>query len=146
MVNFNKVILMGNLVRDPELRYVPSGTPVVNLRMAVNRYYKTQTGEDKEETCFITVVVWGKQALPCSEHLTKGSALFVEGRLQSRSWETNDGQKRSVVEVIGSRVQFLGAKKKGEFEVVEEPVEQQAEANSSISGEDNPAEDGSITS
>lgn len=109
MPSFNKVLLMGNLTRDPELRYTTTGTPVANLRMAVNRNYKTQTGEERVETCFVTVVVLGKQALPCSEYLAKGSSAFVEGRLQSRSWES-DGQKRSVIEVVASRVQFLSMK------------------------------------
>jgi single-strand DNA-binding protein len=108
MANFNRVFLMGNLTRDPELRYTPSGTAVSNLRIAVNRRYKTQTGELKEETAFITVVVWGKQAETCSQFLNKGRAVFVEGRLQTRSWDTPDGQKRSILEVRASRVQFLG--------------------------------------
>ena len=108
MANFNRVFLLGNLTRDPELRYTPSGTAVSNLRMAVNRRYKTQSGEFKEETAFITVVAWGKQAETCSQFLSKGKPIFVEGRLQMRSWETPDGQKRNVLEVRASRVQFLG--------------------------------------
>jgi len=109
MASFNKVFLMGNLTRDPELRYTPNGVPVANLRLAVNRTYKTQAGEERQETCFVTVVVLGKQALPCSEYLAKGSGVFVEGRLQSRSWET-EGQKRSVIEVVANVVQFLTTK------------------------------------
>ena len=108
MANFNRVFLMGNLTRDPELRYTPSGTAVTNLRLAVNRRYKTQSGEIKEETAFITVVAWGKQAETCTQFLSKGRPIFVEGRLQMRSWETQDGQKRNVLEVRASRVQFLG--------------------------------------
>lgn len=107
MASLNRVFLMGNLTRDPELRYLTSGTAVANLRMAVNRRYRAQDGELKEEVCFITVVVWGKQAENCSQYLNKGRAIFVEGRLQTRSWETEDGQKRSVMEVRASRVQFL---------------------------------------
>ena len=108
MANFNRVFLMGNLTRDPELRYTPSGTAVANLRIAVNRRYKNQAGEVKEETAFITVVTWGKQAETCSQFLSKVRPIFVEGRLQTRSWETSDGQKRNVLEVRASRVQFLG--------------------------------------
>ncbi|MFH1046374.1 MAG: single-stranded DNA-binding protein [Candidatus Omnitrophota bacterium] len=108
MANFNRVFLMGNLTRDPELRYTPSGTAVTNLRIAVNRRFKTQTGEIKEETTFLTVVAWGKQAETCSQFLSKGKPIFVEGRLQMRSWETPDGQKRNILEVRASRVQFLG--------------------------------------
>lgn len=108
MANLNRVFLIGNLTRDPELRYTPSGTAVTNLRMAVNRRYKSQAGEIKEETAFITVVAWGKQAETCSQFLSKGRPIFVEGRLQTRSWETQDGQKRNVLEVQASRIQFLG--------------------------------------
>ncbi len=111
MISYNRVMLMGNLTRDPELRYTPSGTPVANLRMAVNRTYKTLQGEERTETCFITVVTMGKQAVPCSEFLGKGSLVFVEGRLQSRSWES-DGQKKSVIEVVANRVQFLSTKRR----------------------------------
>ncbi|MCX5709503.1 MAG: single-stranded DNA-binding protein [Candidatus Omnitrophica bacterium] len=109
MASFNKVLLMGNLTKDPELRYTPQGMAVVNLRMAVNRRYKSKTGELKEEVCFITAVAWNKQAETCNQYLHKGSPLFVEGRLQSRSWEDNAGQKRSVIEVRAERVQFLGS-------------------------------------
>lgn len=108
MADLNRVFLMGNLTRDPELRYTPSGTAVTNLRIAVNRRYKTQAGELKEETAFITVVTWGKQAETCAQFLSKGRPMFVEGRLQTRSWETQDGQKRNVLEVRATRVQFLG--------------------------------------
>lgn len=111
MANYNRVILMGNLTRDPELRYIPNGSAVANLRMAINRVYKSQSGEQKEDVTFVGVVVWGKQAEACSEYLSKGSPVFVEGRLQSRQWETEDGQKRSVLEVVADRVQFLGRKK-----------------------------------
>ena len=107
MANLNRVFLIGNLTRDPELRYTPSGAAVSNLRIAVNRRYKTQGGELKEETAFITVVVWAKQAEACSQFLSKGKSVFVEGEIQTRSWETPDGQKRNVLEVRASRVQFL---------------------------------------
>jgi single-strand DNA-binding protein len=108
MASFNKVLLMGNLTKDPELRYTPQGAAVVNLRMAVNRKYKSKDQGLKEEVCFITAVAWNKQAEVCNQYLKKGSALFVEGRLQSRSWEDNAGQKRSVIEVRAERVQFMG--------------------------------------
>lgn len=109
MASYNKVLLMGNLTKDPELRYTPSGTAVANLRLAVNRKYRTKEQELKEEVCFITAVVWNKQAETCNQYLHKGSSVFVEGRLQSRSWEDNAGAKRSVVEVRAERVQFMGA-------------------------------------
>ncbi len=108
MANFNKVLLIGNLTKDPELRYTPQGTAVVNLRLAVNRKFRDRNQELKDETCFITAVVWDKQAETCNQYLHKGSPVFVEGRLQSRSWEDNAGQKRSVIEVRAERIQFLG--------------------------------------
>jgi single-strand DNA-binding protein len=100
---------MGNLTKDPELRYTPQGTAVANLRMAVNRRYKDKNQELKEEVCFITAVVWNKQAETCNQYLKKGSPVFVEGRLQSRSWDDASGQKRSVIEVRAERVQFMGS-------------------------------------
>ena len=110
MANFNKVLLIGNLTRDPELRYTPAGTAVVNLRLAVNRRYKDRNGEFKDEACFLTVVVWNKQAETCNQYLKKGSSVFIEGLLQSRSWEdAASGKQRSVVEVRAERVQFLGS-------------------------------------
>ena len=108
MASYNKVIIMGNLTKDPELRYTPQGIAVVNLRLAVNRRFKTKTGEAKDEVCFVTAVVWDKQAETCNQYLRKGRPVFVEGRLQSRSWEDNAGQKRSVLEIRAERVQFLG--------------------------------------
>lgn len=108
MANFNRVFLIGNLTKDPELRYTPQGTGVVNLRLAVNRRFKDRNQELKEETCFVTAVVWDKQAETCNQYLRKGSPVFIEGRLQSRSWEDNAGQKRSTIEVRAERVQFLG--------------------------------------
>jgi single-strand DNA-binding protein len=108
MANLNKVLLIGNLTKDPELRYTPSGTAVANLRMATNRKFKDRSGELKDEACFVTVVAWDKQAEVCNQYLHKGSPLFVEGRLQSRSWDGPDGKKRSVIEVRAERIQFLG--------------------------------------
>ena len=111
MASLNKVLLIGNLTRPPELRYTPSGTAVADLRLAVNRNYSTQSGEKREEVCFLTVVVWGKQAESCGEYLDKGSGIFVEGRLQTRDWEGKDGQKRTVTEVVAERVQFMSRTK-----------------------------------
>ena len=106
--SFNKVLLLGNLTRDPELRYIPSGQAVTTFTIAVNRSYAASTGEKKEEVSFLRIVVWGKSAENCNEYLKKGSSVFVEGRLQSRSWEAQDGTKRSTVEVVAQSVQFLG--------------------------------------
>jgi len=106
MPSLNKVFLIGNLTRDPELRYTPNGTPVVNFGLAVNRVFRTQTGEKREETCFVRVITFGKQAESCNQYLTKGRLVFVEGRLQYRSWESN-GQKFNTLDVVADRVQFL---------------------------------------
>ena len=108
MVSLNRVLLIGNLTKDPELRYTPSGTPVANIRLAVNSSFKDQAGQRKEETCFITVVVWSKQAEICNQYLKKGRPVFIEGRLIYRSWEA-EGKTRSTMEVRADRVQFLGA-------------------------------------
>lgn len=109
---FNKVILIGNLTRDPELRYTPQGTSVCNFGMAVNRKYK-QGDEMKEEVTFINIVVFGKQADTCGQYLNKGNAVLVEGRLQERRWETEEGQKRSKHEVVAQSVRFLPRKQSG---------------------------------
>jgi len=108
MANLNKVFLIGNLTRDPELRYTPAGVAVANLGLAVNRRFRDKNGEVKEDVCFLTVTVWDKQAEACCQYLQKGRPIFVEGVLQSRSWETQDGQKRSTIDVRAERVQFLG--------------------------------------
>ena len=107
MASLNKVLLIGNLTRDPELRYVPSGSAVASFTLAMNRVYKLQTGEKKEEVSFVKVIVWGRMAEVCGEYLSKGSPVFVEGRIQSRSWDGPDGQKRSATEVIAVNIQFL---------------------------------------
>jgi single-strand DNA-binding protein len=108
--SLNKVFLMGNLTRDPELRYIPSGKAVASFSVAVNRSYKDPSGEKKEDVSFVNVVVWGKLAEICGEYLTKGRPVMVEGRLKSSSWEAQDGQKRSKLEVVAQDVQFLGSK------------------------------------
>ncbi|MCB9799328.1 MAG: single-stranded DNA-binding protein [Candidatus Omnitrophica bacterium] len=107
--SLNKVLLIGNLTRDPELRYLPSGQAVTTFTVASNRAYVSQSGEKKEEVSYIRVVVWARRAEVCNEYLKKGSPVFVEGRLQSRSWEAQDGTKRSTIEVVAQNVQFLSS-------------------------------------
>ncbi len=105
---YNRIILVGNLTKDPELRYTPQGTPVATIRIAVSSKFKTQSGGDmKEETLFIDVVTFGKQAETVSQYLAKGRPVLVEGRLQERKWES-DGQQRSKFEVVAQTVRFLG--------------------------------------
>jgi single-strand DNA-binding protein len=124
MASLNKVFLIGNLVRPPELRYTPSGTAVSDLRLAVNRSYTMQGGEKREETCFLTVVVWGKQAETSAQYLEKGSPVMIEGRLQTREWDGKDGQRRNVVEVVAERIQFLGRPRAAAVPGDVEPVEE----------------------
>ncbi len=106
---FNKVILIGNLTRDPELRYTPQGTSVCSFGLAVNRKYR-QGEEMKEEVTFINIVVFGKQADTCGQYLSKGNPVLIEGRLRENRWETEDGQKRSKHEVIAESFRFLPRK------------------------------------
>ncbi|UCH80798.1 MAG: single-stranded DNA-binding protein [Nitrospiraceae bacterium] len=112
---FNKVILIGNLTRDPELRYTPQGTSVCSFGLAVNRKFK-QAEEMKEEVTFINIVVFGKQADTCGQYLSKGSSVLIEGRLQERRWETEEGQKRSKHEVVAQNVRFMPRKQAGGME------------------------------
>jgi len=109
---FNKVILIGNLTRDPELRYTPQGTSVCNFGIAVNRKYK-QGDDVKEEVTFINIVSFGKQADTCGQYLNKGNSVLIEGRLQERRWEDDDGKKRSKHEVVAQNVRFLSRKQGG---------------------------------
>ena len=104
----NRIILIGRLTRDPELRYVPSGQPVAQFSLAVDRPFTNQAGE--RDTDFIDIVAWRKLAEQVSQHLTKGRLVAVEGRLQIRSYETQDGQKRRVAEVVADGVRFLDRK------------------------------------
>ena len=123
MTGFNKVILIGNLTKNPEVRYTPSGTPVTNFGLAVNRRYR-QADDQKEEVCYIDVVVFGKQAEHCGQYLSKGNGVIVDGRLQQRRWETEDGQKRSKHEVVAQTVTFLPKRSEGGSDPshVEEPT------------------------
>jgi len=115
VVSFNKVILMGNLTKDPEVRYTPSGTPVTSFSLATNRKYK-QGEEVKEEVCFIDIVVFGKQAESCGKYLNKGNGVVIDGRLSQRRWESEDGQKRNKHEVIAESVRFLPKRPAGSSE------------------------------
>lgn len=107
MAYLNKVFIMGNLTRDPELRFTPSGTPVSNFGIAINKIYSGPNGERKEDTCFIDIEAFGRNAELCSQRLAKGRQLFVEGRMRYRTWETPEGQKRSKLSVVAEHVQFI---------------------------------------
>src|SRR5277367_6525541 len=99
MANLNRVTLIGNLTKDPEVKYLPSGTAVAAFDIAVNHSYKDKTGNFQKETMFIRVNLWGRQAEHANEYFSKGKEVFVDGRLRQRSWETQDGQKRNTIEV-----------------------------------------------
>lgn len=124
MASLNKVFLIGNLTRDPEVRYLPSGQAVADLRLAVSRRFKDAKGEDRDETCFVNVVVWGRQGETCGQYLSKGSPALVEGRLQYDEWE-REGQKQSRLRVVADRVQFLSSPRRAEMadRAPEEPSE-----------------------
>jgi single-strand DNA-binding protein len=108
MANLNKVLLMGNLTRDPEVRYTPKGTAVGDLAIAINDSYKAQDGTIKETVTYVDIEVWGRQAETCKQYLTKGRPVFIEGQLKLDQWETPQGEKKSRLRVRADRVQFLG--------------------------------------
>src|SRR5438445_8100048 len=111
MPNLNKVFVMGNLTRDPEVKYTPKGTAVADLGIAVNRVYTTDSGEKKEEVTFVDVTLWGRQAEVAQEYLKKGRQVFIEGRLQLDSWDDKQtGQKRSRLRVVAENMQMLGSR------------------------------------
>jgi len=107
MASLNKIMLIGNLGSDPEMRYTPDGKAVTSFRMATNHRYTTSAGESRDETEWFRVSVWGKQAESCNQFLSKGRRVYVEGRLRSRSWEGQDGQTRTSLEVSANLVIFL---------------------------------------
>ena len=122
MANLNKVFLIGNLTRDPELRYTPSGTAVASFGIAVNRTWAGQSGEKKEEVCFVDINMFGRRAEVINEYFSKGNPIFIEGRLQFNQWETKDGQKRNTLRVVAENFQFIGstAKRVAETEMLGE--------------------------
>jgi len=114
MASFNKVILLGNLTRDPEVRYTPKGTAVTELGMAVNRVYTAENGEKREETTFVDVTLWGRTAEIAGEYLKKGRPVLIEGRLQLDTWDDKQsGQKRSKLKVVADGLQLLGSRPGG---------------------------------
>lgn len=129
MASVNKVFLLGNLTRDPELKYSSGGAAVCKFGIATNEsWYDKATGKREEKATFLRVTTFGKQGETCAQYLTKGRSVFIEGRLQSSSWETDDGQKRSAVEVVAQRVQFLGGKRNDE-DAMGGPLEPEPEAD-----------------
>ena len=135
MASFNKVILLGNLTRDPEVRYTPKGSAVCDLGIAVNRVYTTDSGEKREEVTYVDVVLWARLAEIAGEYLKKGRPVFIEGRLQMDSWDDKQtGQKRTKLRVVGESMQLLGSRPTG------------AGAPADTAGEDRPTSAGGKTS
>ena len=117
MPSINKVMLMGNLTREPELRRTQSGQPVCEFGIATNRVTKSRDGQEREETCFVDIVVWGKPAETCKTYLAKGRCVFVEGRLVFDQWEDrNTGEKRSRLRVFAEQISFLGGGRQNDAE------------------------------
>lgn len=112
MASLNKVFLMGNLTRDPELRYTPAGLAVASFGIAINRAWTAKSGEQKEDVCYVEINIFGRRAEVVGEYFSKGNPIFIEGRLQFNQWETKDGQKRSTLRVVADNFQFIGGQAK----------------------------------
>ena len=114
MASYNRVVLLGNCTRDPEVKYTPKGTAVTELGLAINRYYSTDGGEKREETTIVDVTLWGRPAEIAGEYIKKGRPVMIEGRLQLDTWDDKQtGQKRSKLKVIGENLQLLGSREEG---------------------------------
>ena len=132
MASFNKVILLGNLTRDPEVRYTPKGSAVCDLGIAVNRVYTTDSGEKREEVTYVDVVLWARLAEIAGEYLKKGRPVFIEGRLQMDTWDDKQtGQKRTKLRVVGETMQLLGSRPAGGTSAPAEAGEEDKQARSS---------------
>ncbi len=112
MASLNKVFLMGNLTRDPELRYTQAGLAVASFGIAINRAWTAKTGEQKKEVCYVDINIFGRRAEVVGEYFSKGNPIFIEGRLQFNQWETKDGQKRSTLRVVADNFEFIGGTNK----------------------------------
>jgi single-strand DNA-binding protein len=120
----NKVMIIGNLGRDPEMRYTPSGRPVTTFSVATSRTWNTAEGEKRVETEWFNVVAWSNLAEICKQYLTKGQQVYIEGRLQSRHWDDTDGNKHTSVEIVASEMIMLGDRRDSESSAVDEPIEE----------------------
>ena len=126
MASFNKVILLGNLTRDPEVRYTPKGSAVCDLGIAINRQYTLDSGEKREEVTYVDVVLWARLAEIAGEYLKKGRQVYVEGRLQTRKWQDKEGQDRYTTEIVADRMQMLGSREgSGATHTADEPPDRE---------------------
>lgn len=130
MANLNKVMIIGNVGTDPEMRFTPNGNPVTSFRVATSRFFTSPEGERKQETEWFTVTAWNKLAESCNQFLAKGRRAYIEGRLRSRVWEGQDGQKRTQVEIVAERVLFLDRQAA--------PVKEEGKGDEEIEAEDLP--------
>lgn len=138
MAGVNKAILIGNLGKDPELRYTPAGQAVASFSMATGERWKNKDGQMQERTEWHNIVAWGKQAEICKEYLKKGSPIYVEGRIQTRSYDDREGNKKYKTEIVAQRIQMLGAKGAVPAESLESIPDTELESSSSESGEEVP--------
>ena len=132
MANLNKVMIIGNVGTDPEMRFTPNGNPVTSFRVATSRFFTNPEGERKQETEWFTVTAWNKLAESCNQYLAKGRRAYVEGRLRSRVWEGQDGQKRTQVEIVAERVLFL------DRQAAVAPLKEESKGDEEIEAEDLP--------
>jgi len=132
MIGLNKVFLVGNLTRDPELRYTPNGKAVAGFGVAVSRRSTTKEGDRKEDVDFFEVEVWDKQAETCNEYLAKGRGILVEGRLKQDRWEDEAGKKRSKLKIVASSIQFMPRKTESDLTVEEPPPEDETSEGSNL--------------
>ncbi len=135
MPEINYVIVAGNLTKDPTFRHTTNQTPVVNFSLASNRKYKDSTNQWQEDVCYIGIVAWNKLAESCRDRLKKGSAVLVDGELQSRNWKSDDGHNRSIVEIKARRIQFLNKRAKFIDNETDTPVDKNAIDNDNETGE-----------
>ena len=131
MASVNRAILIGNLGRDPDLRYTPSGQPVAKFPIATSERWKDKDGQLQQRTDWHNIVAWGRQAEVCKEYLKKGSPIYIEGRIQSRSYEDKDGNRKYITEIVANRIQMLGRKEEGPSgeETPPEPETEEAEGD-----------------
>ena len=138
MASLNKVMIIGNLGSEPEMRFTPNGNPVTSFRVATNRVYTTSEGERKQETEWFTVVAWNKLAEQCNQFLTKGRLVYAEGRLRTRTWDGQDGQKHYHTEIIANRVTFLDRQSLASLPEDKEDKVEDADAVGELEPEDIP--------
>jgi single-strand DNA-binding protein len=142
MANLNKVLLLGNLTRDPELRYTPKGTAVADIALAINRVWTNEQNQKQEETTYVDITLWGRQAELAQQYLTKGRGCFIEGRLQMDTWEDKaTGQKRSKLKVVADNLQFLPDGKGGPTRQFSENPSNGHDGSSRQGGSAAPADD-----